>query len=122
MPGKKLIRNYKLLFYALIAVCLVLGSYEAIRQYLDTRYVIKVARSVVAKAQAVDSKSKIIALRDYLRASVSFDGAPDKDRPFLRASAAETLRSGKGYCGEVTRTFINLADAVGIRSQRINLY
>jgi hypothetical protein len=44
------------------------------------------------------------------------------DRPFLRASAAETLQSGKGYCGEVTRAFIRMADAVGIRAQRINLY
>ncbi|HZS09395.1 MAG TPA: transglutaminase-like domain-containing protein [Blastocatellia bacterium] len=120
--GKRSSRNYKPLFYALTAVCLALGAFEAVRQYLDTRYISQVARSVVAKAQATDSRSKIIALRDYLRASVSFDGAPDKERPFLRASAAETLRSGKGYCGEVTRTFINLADAVGIRAQRINLY
>jgi hypothetical protein len=32
------------------------------------------------------------------------------------------LQSGKGYCGEVTRAFIRMADAVGIRAQRINLY
>jgi len=44
------------------------------------------------------------------------------DRPFLRASAQETLESGRGYCGEATRAFICLARQRGIRAQRINLY
>lgn len=61
-------------------------------------------------------------MRDYLHKRVTSINAPIEDRPFLRASAADTLNSGKGYCGEVTRTFICLADAVGIRAQRINLY
>ena len=40
----------------------------------------------------------------------------------MRATAADTLRSGLGYCGEVTRVFICMAASVGVRAQRINLY
>ena len=49
-------------------------------------------------------------------------GAPHDDRPFLRATARETLESGLGYCGESTRAFINLAHQLGIKAHRVNLY
>ncbi|NOT61638.1 MAG: hypothetical protein HOP19_15595, partial [Acidobacteria bacterium] len=56
------------------------------------------------------------------RRTVRWQGAPMEGRPFLRNTTSETLQSGQGYCGEVTRAFINLADAAGIKAQRINLY
>jgi hypothetical protein len=95
---------------------------EAAQQYKESSYVDAVAWEVVNREQTKDARSRIIALRDYLRQNVTFQSAPMQGRPFLRASAAETLQSGKGYCGEVTRAFIQMADAVGIRAQRINLY
>lgn len=99
-----------------------MGLAESRRQYLERRYVRDVAWDVIHSAGATDARSRVTALRDYLRATISFQGAPHEHRPFLRASAAETLRSRKGYCGEVTRAFIVLADVVGIRAQRINLW
>jgi hypothetical protein len=95
---------------------------EAITQRNNNRYIKSVAEDIVQKAKANDNRARVIALRDYLREHVSYRDASEEDRPFLRASAAETLRSGQGYCGEVTRAFIRLADAEGIRAQRINLY
>ena len=112
----------KYFYWSIIALALVMSSIEATTQYRNGLYVKAVAEEIVQKANATDNRSRVIALRDYLRAHVSFQGAPMDDRPFLRASAAETLQSGKGYCGEVTRAFIRMADAVGIRAQRINLY
>ncbi|HZF39394.1 MAG TPA: transglutaminase-like domain-containing protein [Blastocatellia bacterium] len=99
-----------------------MSSIEAAKQRQESRYVKVVAEEIVRKAGAGDNRSRVIALRDYLRGHVTFRGAPHDDRPFLRATAAETLRSGKGYCGEVTRAFICLAAAVGVKAQRINLY
>lgn len=40
----------------------------------------------------------------------------------MRATACETLDSGKGFCGEVTRAFIGLARHVGVDAHRLNLY
>lgn len=97
-------------------------SFEVVRQYREGQYVKAIAKEIVQKAGAVDNRSRVIALRDYLRERVTFREARHDDRPFLRATAAETLRSGKGYCGEVTRAFINMAAAVGVQAQRINLY
>ncbi len=109
-------------YWPIIALALVFSSIEAIKQYRESLYVKSLAEEIVQKANAGDNRSRVAALRDYVREHVSYRSAEHDDRPFLRSSAAETLREGKGYCGEVTRAFIRMADAVGIQAQRINLY
>ncbi|MFN7948466.1 MAG: transglutaminase-like domain-containing protein [Blastocatellia bacterium] len=112
----------KLFLPILILACLLLGFTESFLSYRDSQYVRSVASRVVQEANAADAQAKVIALRDYLRRHVRYQEAATEGRPFLRDSAADTLRSGKGYCGEVSRAFIVMADTVGIRAQRINLY
>jgi hypothetical protein len=116
----KVLRN--ILFWVAVLLSITMCFIEFDRQIKSSEFVSSVAWSVVNEAKAIDTRSRVIALRDYLRKNVTYDGAPVDARPFLRATAAETLRSGKGYCGEVTRAFIRMAAAVGIRSQRINLF
>jgi hypothetical protein len=115
---------FKFLHRAAVVVVLLAAGYETVLQEQDRRYVAAVARQVVTEARAASPRERVLALRDHLRAHVTFHGAAhgDSERPFLRSSAGETLRTGKGYCGEVTRAFICMADTVGIRAQRINLY
>jgi hypothetical protein len=108
-------------YWLVVSLSLALALIYAIKQYRETQYLNSLAQRVIEEAQAADNQSRIIALRDFLRANVKYQGAPYDDRPFLRATAAETIQSGFGYCGEVTRAFICLADAVGIRAQRVNL-
>jgi hypothetical protein len=103
-------------------VMLGLAAAEAVWQWQDDRYVRATAESVVARAGSVSPREKALAIRDYIRANVTFSGAAVSDRPFLRASAADTLQSGRGYCGEVSRAFVCLASAVGVPAQRVNLY
>lgn len=114
--------SLKLLYRSIVALTLILSLSEAVTQYRNSQYIKSVAEEIVRKANATDNRSRVIALRDYLRRHVTYQDAPESGRPFFRASAADTLRSGKGFCGEVTRAFIRLAAAVGIRAQRINLY
>jgi len=110
------------LFFGIVLVSVLMGVAEGVKQIRETRYVGSMAQEIVRGAHATDSRSRVIALRDYLRTHVTFRNLSIDGRPFLRASAAETLRSGQGYCGEVARAFICLAAAEGIRAQRINLY
>jgi len=110
------------LYWAIVVGALVMSSIEAAKQRWESQYVKAIAERIVREAGAEDNRSRVIALRDYLRKRVTFYDAAHDERSFLRATAAETLSSGKGYCGEVTRAFIRLAAAVDIRAQRINLY
>ncbi|MGH9844585.1 MAG: methyltransferase domain-containing protein [Blastocatellia bacterium] len=112
----------KHLYWLIVFVALILGLFEWGRQWREDRFVGALAREVVEKAQASDNRSRVLALQAYLRTHISYHGAPYGDRPFFRASAQDTLRSGKGYCGEVTRAFVRMSTAVGIRAHRINLY
>jgi hypothetical protein len=109
------------LFRAVVLILLALGVYEAAAQYLETRYVRSAARVAAGGTEGKDELSVVVALRDYVRRNVSHKEYPGRGRPFLRDTAAETLRSGRGHCGEATRAFINMAGALGIRAQRLYL-
>ncbi|PYP86055.1 MAG: hypothetical protein DMF61_14570 [Blastocatellia bacterium AA13] len=105
-----------------LLILALLVSIECLLQYNESEYVRSVTLDVISKANATDDRARILALRAYLRGAVHYSGVSKENRPFLRATAGEILKSGEGYCGEVTRAFICMAGEAGIRSQRINLY
>lgn len=103
-------------------MCVGISAYYANVYRLDQEWLKKKAAEIVHLATASGSEQEINALRDYVRKHVRYEGVDQNDRPFLRASARETLESGRGYCGESTRAFICLARQRGIKAQRVNLY
>jgi hypothetical protein len=105
----------------LALVCLAFVVSEGVRQYREDAYVSASARAVLVNATGDDLVSKVTALRDFIRTNVRNINFPARGRPFFRDSAAETLRTGKGRCGEATRLFINMAAAEGINAQRLYL-
>jgi hypothetical protein len=108
--------------FLLVVVLLLLAAEQVVVQCSEQAYVQDLTSAVIQDAGAIATKDKVIAIRDYLRKNVAFNGAPVVGRPFLRATAAETLKSRKGYCGEVSRAFICMAGCLDIPAQRINLY
>jgi hypothetical protein len=111
-----------LLFWVLLGTANVMCLVEVFRQRQDSQYVRSVAREIVKTIPPEDLAARVLVIRDYLRQKVTYQGAVYERRLFFRASAMETLQSGKGYCGEVSRAFIRLAYEVGIRAQRVYLY
>lgn len=114
------------LWVSALAYCLavgfaIVGVRGMIRQRADDQYVRSVTFDVLNDSPKTDLVSKITALRDYLRTHVRNIDFSARTRPFLRNTAADTLRMGKGRCGEATRTFINMARAAGIPAQRLYL-
>jgi transglutaminase superfamily protein len=102
-------------------VTLAFGISEAVSQHRENRYVADMARNIVRQANATDTTSTIIALRDYLRRNITAKNYPLVNRPFFRDTAAYALQTGNGRCGESTRAFINLAASLGIHAQRLYL-
>lgn len=106
---------------AVLLVTLACGISEAVSQHLESRYVTEMAQNIVSQANATDTTSTIVALRDYLRRNVTANNYPVVGRPFFRDTAEYALRTGKGRCGESTRAFINMAESLGIHAQRLYL-
>jgi UDP-glucose 4-epimerase len=102
-------------------VASLLMLWELALQYEETRDVAGIASEVVREAGAVTTRDQVQALRDYLRRNVTSTGAAHDNRPYFRATAMETLQSGRGYCGEVSRAFTCMAATVGISAHRLNL-
>lgn len=110
-------------YWLVIALLLLPVGVETALQAREDAFIRETALRVVREAHAVTPRERVIALRDFVRRSVTAHGAPGtEDRPFLRATAEDTLRSGLGYGGEGSRVFVNLARAIGIEAQRVNLY
>lgn len=110
------------MWWALIVLSLSMTGWELARQYRENRFLRAYALDIINRADARDVRSRVEALRDYIRNNIRYQEAPYANRPFLRDTAVDTLNSREGYCGEVTRAFIRLAEAVDIPAQRINLY
>jgi len=106
----------------LLVLCLLAIGYHVWQYHRDQRWLAWKARQIIEAARAFDREAQILALRDYVRTHVRFEGLSVEGRPFLRATARETLVTGKGFCGEATRAFIGLARSIGIQALRVNLY
>lgn len=99
---------------------LAAGVFEAREQRRQDEYVRAVTREALAGVPD-DFDAKVTTLRDYVRAHVRNVEFAGLTRPFLRDTAADTLRTGKGRCGEAARVFVNMARAAGIPAQRLYL-
>lgn len=106
---------------AVALALLAVGAAETLVQQRQDNYVRAVTREALEGAAGQDFDSKVAALRDYVRTHVRNVDFSAHCRPFLRDTAAETLRSGRGRCGEATRVFVNMARAAGIPAQRLYL-
>jgi hypothetical protein len=114
----------RLLPAALACLALALlaaGAFEARVQQRQDEYVRAVTREALAGVPDDDFDAKVVALRDYIRTHVRNIQFAGLTRPLLRDTAADTLRTGKGRCGEAARVFVNMARAAGINAQRLYL-
>jgi hypothetical protein len=114
----------RLLQFGLACLALTLlaaGMFEVREQQRQDEYVRAVTREALAGVPADDFDAKVLALRDYVRTHVRNIEFKGLTRPFLRDTAADTLRTGKGRCGEAARVFVNMARAAGISAQRLYL-
>jgi hypothetical protein len=104
----------------LASALLAAGVFEAREQQRQDEYVRTVTREALAGVPD-NFDAKVVALRDYIRTHVRNIEFKGLTRPFLRDTAADTLRTGKGRCGEAARVFVNMARAAGIDAQRLYL-
>ncbi len=121
-PAQRRPRVLRKVYWLAWGVCVAATAYYANVYRLDQVWLSAKAAAIVSDAGASTPEQETIALRNYVRRHVRFEGVDSNNRPYLRASARETLESGRGFCGEATRTFICLAHQRGIQAQRVNLY
>lgn len=107
--------------FALALALLSLAVAEAVSQKREDDFINSQAREALRGVTADDFDARLTTLRDYVRARVQNVNFPARGRPFLRDTAADTLQTGKGRCGEATRVFVNLARESGIEARRLYL-
>ena len=89
------IRRWRaVVFYLLVVVAVSLGISQAVKQHRETAYKAQAARDAVGPAPVNDTRTTVMALRDYIRENVTRANYRSKGRPLLRDTAVETLNSG----------------------------
>lgn len=109
------------LTFTLALVFLALALREGVRQHQEDLYIHAATQEALREATGPDLVSKVTAMRDFVRSHVRNADFSARNRPFLRDSAADTLATGRGRCGEATRLFVNMASAAGISARRLYL-
>jgi hypothetical protein len=114
-------RTAPAILFALALAFLSLAVAESLSQKREDDFVNSRTREALRGIKTDNFEERLTALRDYVRARIHNVNFPARGRPFLRDTAADTLRTGKGRCGEATRAFVNLARESGISAQRLYL-
>jgi hypothetical protein len=97
-------------------VCVVEGI-------LQQRENARLRRWLASQALPDDATAKAFAIADYVRNEIRDEGLDiNMPRPFLRATALETLESRRGFCGEQARVLIRLLQLSGFDAHRVYLW
>jgi len=89
-----------------------------VRQLDEERQLHRFLRGI----DSISDRAELVALRTKLSSTIAYDLERREDRrPFLRATAAETIASGNGFCGETARVAILLLKIRGLRAHRLYL-
>ena len=116
-------RHAKFRKIALVVALLFLGlSIYNLAKYKADQNWIRAAAHRTGIDTRLPAAERALLLSKYIRSHVHVEGAPVENRPFLRASARQTLTERVGYCGEATRAYISLARVLGLNAQRLNLH
>jgi len=89
-----------------------------VRQLDEERQLHRFLRGI----DSISDRRELVALRRKLSSTIAYDIERKEDpRPLLRATAAETIASGSGFCGENARVAILLLKIRGLRAHRLYL-
>ena len=103
-------------FFQAFTVCVVEG-------FLQQREVAVLRAQVTTLRPPADPIAKVLSLAEYVRDDIKAAGLDaNAPRPFLRATAQETLHSGRGFCGEQARLLIRLLHLSGFDAHRVYLW
>jgi len=111
--------NYLLYFSILPLV----AAFVYILLYFREKKILKAALKEIIGCDKIANLADIIKIKNYLSSKITYTQS-DKTakRPLLRATAVQTLKSGKGLCGENSRLAVLLLNYGGVRANRVYLY
>jgi hypothetical protein len=85
----------------------------------EVGYLKRILRKIVPGGR-IRAREDLVRIKNYLSTHVRYDRRRVNDpRPWLRASARETLTTGFGFCGENARAALWLLGLGGVRAHRV---
>jgi hypothetical protein len=111
------------IIYLLSLVCMLFSAFFLVQWWRERAMLLQTVRRVTGKAEGYNTTESIAAIKRFLTEHISYDTEKrEAKRPLLRQSAATTLRTGFGFCGENARVAVLMLNYAGIRAGRVYLF
>ncbi len=120
-------KTYKSIIGVLQIICVVFFLKYTYNHFSDRAFLVNQTQDIfgknIAEIKKVTEEERVRIIMRYIKNTLSFEGVnKTAKRPFLRATAVETLKSKKGLCGEYSRVGILLLHFASIEAQRFYLF
>lgn len=120
-------KTLKSIISILQLICVVFFLKYTYNNFSDRAFLIKQTQKIfekeIVEIKKISEEKRVRIIMRYIKKTLSFEGVnKTAKRPFLRATAVETLKSKKGLCGEFSRVGILLLHFAGIEAQRFYLF
>lgn len=129
MSKLKLIKKNKIYVLILLSqlICILYIAQNIYTHFSNkiflTEYIQNIFNSDIQNVREIDEKERVKLIMRYLKSHINYLGVDrNSARPILRASADETLKSGKGLCGDYVRVAIRLMSIANIEARRFYLF
>ncbi|MBI1737087.1 MAG: transglutaminase domain-containing protein [Candidatus Rokubacteria bacterium] len=107
---------------ALLAVGIAIVLARNVRAAIRERRLLRSVLRDLGARPRIERREDLVSVKNFLNRRIfAHPALKDAPRPLLRASATETLATGRGYCGENARVAILLLQAGGVRAHRLYL-
>ena len=96
--------------------------YFLIQELREIVYLKRILHNTIGKGK-IKTLEDIIKIKNFLNHNISYDAeSKTENRPLLRHTAKQILKSGYGFCGENARVAIKLFLLARMKAGRIYLY
>jgi len=110
-----------MILYFMAIGCFVVATIFVFNWWEERKMLGNVTNKIAKNA--VNNVDFIISLKRYLSDNINYDTAKrNAKRPLLRQTAATTLKTGFGFCGENARVAVLMLNYAGIRAGRVYLF
>lgn len=114
--------NYMIVIFELVLMFLffLFSVYYFIQYVYQKKYILNYLGSIVDVKSKSSPVNNLSLLLELLKKKITYVGLSKySKRPLLRHSAFQTLKLGKGFCGENSRVVINALYLMGIKCNRV---
>jgi|GEM_PF-1154249 len=111
------------IIYVCAVACFLTAAFYLFNWWKERRMLKRILNEINRAQNGFDNIASLTLVKKYLSTHINYDTAKrDAKRPLLRQTAATTLKTGFGFCGENARVAVLMLNYAGVKAGRVYLF